>query len=163
LCTQMWPACSETLSDEPGMFFLLAMAVLAFRWRAGVGTIRSAVLAGVCGGLAGLLRYQHALPVLVLTLVMLHAPWAPPAAPALTGLALGASPAVVLLLAANWLRFGSLFETGYSAGATQAFWSYPAYLGVPSILIAPGKGILWFSPLLIAALPAFCHRRVLRF
>jgi hypothetical protein len=163
LCTQMWPACSETLSDGPGMFFLLAVAVLVFRWCTGAGTTRSAVLAGACGGIAVLLRYQHALPVLVLALVMLRASWPARAKSAIAGLGLGAAPAVALLLAANWLRFGNLLETGYSAGATADFWSYPAYLGVPSILIAPGKGILWFSPLLLAALPAFCHRGVLRF
>jgi hypothetical protein len=75
-------------------------------------------------------------------------------------LVLGGAPGLALLLAANWLRFGSLTETGYSAGATPEWWSYPPWLGIPLILAAPGKGILWFSLALWPALAQLGRRSV---
>jgi hypothetical protein len=63
----------------------------------------------------------------------------------LLALAAGGAPLAIALLAANYLRFGDVLETGYSAGATPNWWSYPPWLGIPLILFAPGKGIMWFS------------------
>ena len=163
LCTQFWPGASETMSDGPGMFFLLAMAALVFRARAGKECVAGAFLAGACGGWAVLMRYPHAVPVLILAVVgaltmMRRRAWGE-----LFALALGAMPEVAILFSANWLRFGSLTETGYSAGANPKFWNYPAYLGVPVMLIAPGKGVLWFSLPLWLAVPAFCRRSFFSF
>jgi hypothetical protein len=109
------------------------------------------------------MRYPHAVPVAVLVgMAILGArrrgEWSH-----VVALALGALPEAALLLLANWLRFGSLLETGYSAGATPQFWQYPGYLGVPAILLAPGKGIMWFSPPLWIALAVSCGKRALRF
>lgn len=163
LCTQFWPAASETMSDVPGGFFLLAMAALVFADRVGKASVGMAFAAGVCGGWAVLTRYPHALPVLVLTAVAFDTARRTGHWRNLWSLVLGAIPQVVILLAANWLRFGTVFETGYSAGANPQFWSYPAYLGIPAILLAPGKGILWFSPVIWIAAPAFLSRRVLTF
>jgi len=120
LCTQFWPSSSETMSDAPGTFFLLAMAVLVFRVRAGSGGLPSAVLAGVCGGWAVLVRYPHAVPVLVFSLVLVHSAWRTRRFGLVLALGVGALPEFATLLLANWLRFGSLTETGYSAGATAA-------------------------------------------
>ncbi len=149
LTTALWPGSSETMSDVPGAFFLLACALGVFAWRAAVlagrGRARTLVWAGVAGGFAVLVRYPHALPVLVLALGALAIAWRRQRWKDLACLALGGAPALVALCAANWIRFGSLTETGYSAGATPEWWSYPPWLGIPLILLAPGKGILWFS------------------
>lgn len=158
LCTQFWPGASETLSDPPGTFFLLAAFWSAVR-QCQQPSRGGAFLVGWLGGCAVLLRYPHAVPVTILATIVFvdavrrrsvsHASW----------LVLGALPEVIVLLAANWLRFGSLTETGYSAGATPEWWSYPPYLGIPLILLAPGKGILLFSPPLWIAATQTLRRR----
>ena len=163
LCTQFWPGASETMSDGPGMFFLLAMAALVFQFHAGKRCLAGAFLIGLCGGWAVLVRYPHAFAVLVLAVVAVKVICARRTYGELLAMALGALPEVVILLAANWLRFDSLTETGYSAGANANYWKYPGHLGVPAILVAPGKGILWFSLPLLLALPAFWGRRVFTF
>lgn len=148
--TQFLPGSSETLSDMPGAFLLLACAALVFDHHAGRGAWWTAFLAGVLGGLAVLVRYPHAVPVAVLGILLLRG--ARGRARDALGFVLGGLPALIALLAANWLRFGDPLETGYSAGVDAANLSFPLWWGVPLILLAPGKGALWFSPPLWLAL-----------
>ena len=161
LCTQFLPGASETMSDAPGMFFLLAMAALVFRLRAGIGGTGAALVAGLCGGWAALVRYPHGGAVLVLAAVVLVQSWQEKRWKLIGALSLGALPELVMLLAANYLRFGEWDETGYGAGANAEWWGYP--WGLPLILFAPGKGILWFSAPLWIALPALFRRDILSF
>lgn len=163
LCTQFWPGASETMSDGPGMFFLFAMAALVFRSRAGKRCVWGAFLAGVCGGWAVLMRYPHVVPVLVLVAVAVHTAWTRRAWGELAAVALGAMPEVAILLVANLLRYDSLTETGYSPSANPDFWRFPVHLGVLILLVAPGKGALWFSLPLLFVLPAFFRRKILSF
>ena len=158
LCTQFWPGSTETLSDPPGTFFLLAMALLAVRYHAGKLGRSGLIGAGICGGWAVLCRYPHAVPVMVLAAAIVLAAWRRRRMADVGWLALGALPEVAILLTANYLRFGTLTETGYSAGATSEWWNYPVYLGLPQILLAPGKGVLLFSPPLWIALALSVRR-----
>ncbi len=50
----------------------------------------------------------------------------------------------------NWVRFGSVYETGYGNEASE--FTTPVLTGLIGLLISPGKGILWYSPALILAL-----------
>ncbi|HLU39882.1 MAG TPA: hypothetical protein VK081_10885 [Planctomycetota bacterium] len=163
LATAFWPGSSETMSDVPGTFFLLlaALGVFAYRARvlAGVGAPRWLLLAGGAAGAAVCVRYPHAAPVAVLGAGAAVVAWRAGRRRDLAWLAAGGLPFLVALLAANWLRFGNLLETGYSAGATKEWFSYPPWLGIGLILLAPGKGVLWFSPALWPAL-AQAFRRV---
>lgn len=161
LCTQFWPGASETMSDGPGMFFLLAMAALVFRARAGVGGNGAAFAAGLCGGWAVLVRYPHAIPVAILAAVLLLTAWRQRSWSMAIAFVLGALPEAVTFFAANWLRFGDIRETGYSAGANPDWWGY--WWALPLILLAPGKGILFFSTPLWLAIPAYFHRRAWTF
>lgn len=162
LCTQFWPGASETLSDPPGTCLLLATVWLVVRQRQEPSR-NNALCAGLAGGWAVLVRYPHAVPVLILGAVLVFDAWRKRRLADVAAFVLGALPEIAILLAANWLRFGSLFETGYSAGATPQWWSYEPYYGIPLILLAPGKGILLFSPPLWIALRAALGRRVLSF
>lgn len=46
----------------------------------------------------------------------------------------------------NWLRFGSLFDSGYvESEAFNGDWLF----GLVGLLISPGRGILWYSPVLL--------------
>jgi hypothetical protein len=61
----------------------------------------------------------------------------------------GALPAVAVVLLYNWSRFGRPFETGYETKA-------PHWLGMPigngaaTLLVSPGRGLLWYVPLVLA-------------
>jgi hypothetical protein len=161
-CTQLWPGANETMADAPAGALLLAMAALVLRYHRGHGNAATLLWAGLAGGWAALLRYPHALPVAVLAGLAAHGALRRGRRGDLGWLAAGALPEAVLLLGANLYRFGSWTETGYNPGADAVFFSYPPYLGVPAILLAPGKGALWFSPPLWLALAACCRRDLLR-
>ncbi len=45
----------------------------------------------------------------------------------------------------NYLRFGDPFDTGYTGGRS---FPIPFYVGMFGLLLSPGKGILWFAPIL---------------
>ncbi len=50
----------------------------------------------------------------------------------------------------NWLRYGSLWETGYLA---EESFSGPWAFGVFGLLLGPARGLLWYSPVLLLAIP----------
>lgn len=51
---------------------------------------------------------------------------------------------------ANWVRFGSLWETGYGAEARS--FGTPLAEGVGGLLLSPGRGLLWYWPAAFVAL-----------
>jgi hypothetical protein len=58
----------------------------------------------------------------------------------------------------NWLRFGSPLTTGY---LPEERFATPFFEGFYGLTLSPGKGLLWYNPLLFAALagwPAFFRR-----
>ncbi|MFC2036844.1 phospholipid carrier-dependent glycosyltransferase [Chloroflexota bacterium] len=58
----------------------------------------------------------------------------------------------------NWLRFGSPLTTGY---LPEERFATPFLEGFFGLILSPGKGLLWYNPLLFAALaawPAFFRR-----
>lgn len=148
LCTQFWPGTRETMSDMPGTFFLLATAALIARYAQGRDA-NALLWAGVVGGLGVLVRYPQVLPLAGLGAWALWATIRRRQVLDFTWFLIGGLPPAALLAYANLWRFGDALETGYSGGV--GFLSYPLHWGLPLILGAPGKGILWFSlPLWIA-------------
>lgn len=66
----------------------------------------------------------------------------------------------LLLLAYNFLRFGSLFDTGYHFDSGEGF-TAAVMDGAWGLLLSPYRGVLWHTPLFLAALlffPAFLRR-----
>ena len=149
--TQMLAGASETMSDGPGMCLLLATALAALRYERGLAGARALVALGLLGGATVLVRYPNAIPVAVCGVLAAWAAWRRQRRD-LCWLAVGVLPGCVLLLLANWLRFGNVFETGYSGGANAHWFAMPWKWGIPLVLASPCKGILWFSVLLWPAL-----------
>jgi len=52
----------------------------------------------------------------------------------------------------NWLRFGNPLITGY---LPEERFATPFLEGLYGLILSPGKGILWYNPILIAALVAW--------
>jgi hypothetical protein len=158
--TQAFAFGRETLSDGPGLVFLLATA-LAIGNVHGSGTARAAFVGGLCAGAAVLLRYQNAALVIPLGALLLPGclrPWRWQPLVAFTG---GVLPAAALLLAVNHARFGNAFDTGYPR--VDDWLDQPVWLGATKILFAAGRGVAWLSPLVWLALPlAVDWRRPIR-
>jgi hypothetical protein len=52
----------------------------------------------------------------------------------------------VLTLAFNWVRFGGPTNFGYPSSVA---WTTPLWVGFPSALVSPGRGVLWEFPALV--------------
>lgn len=152
LATQLFPLGRETLSDGPGLMFLLAALLAVVRAHAGTVSARTLWLGGAALGAAVLTRYAHGFlaPVLILALACAArrlGNWR-----LLAWFGLGGLPFLVLLLGVNHARFGAVSDTGYPPFAS--WFNYPLPYGLLKLLIAAGKGVLWLSPILWLALPA---------
>ncbi len=168
LGTMAWPYArylfSETLAGLGlllSAYFLLPLPPAGTE--AGI-TGRRVLLAGAGLGLALLARLNNALAAPFLGLLLLYylqRSYPPDWRRWLKPLALFGLPALAALAAIgwyNWLRFGSPWTTGY---LPQERFATPFFQGFYGLTLSPGKGLLWYNPLLWAALiawPAFFRR-----
>jgi hypothetical protein len=152
LASQFFPLGSETLSDGPGLCFLLAVLLAVVRATNGVASPRTLVLGGAAAGAAVLARYAHIPLIPVFGLAIAVAAWRQRRPALLVWFALGGLPFLLLFAGVNHARFGDWTDTGYPRAGS--WFNYPVVFGVTKLLVAAGKGVLWFSPLLWLALPA---------
>jgi hypothetical protein len=133
--------------------FLLAAAYAALRYRLARRKNRLWVLAmGVAAGLVFVTRVAGiiAVPIFALYLLVLHRRWRPTGwrRPFWRDLALfagGVSPSLLINATYDVLRWGSPLRTG--PYPDQSF-GYPPWLGIPNLLLSPGKGVVWYVPAL---------------
>src|ERR687883_966478 len=151
--TALW---SDVLSNEEHTLeslFLLAGAYAALRYTLARRKSRLWVLTmGVAAGLVFVTRVAGiiALPIFALYLLVLHRHgrltcWRRPFLRDFVVFSTGALPAVVINATYDVLRWGSPFRTG--PYPDQSF-GYPPWLGIPNLLISPGKGLIWYVPAL---------------
>ncbi len=151
----------KTLFGEPLAALLLLGAVMAaYQYRQNGGW-RTLLVAGLCAGwLAGVnLVYIAVVPVLgiylflplfwrfqreKMHLLVLHA------------LAYGLPILAVLALLGfyNWVRFGSPIDTGYHFASGEGF-TKPLLDGIYGLTIGPYRGLFWYSPILLLAIPGW--------
>ncbi|MBN1355254.1 hypothetical protein JXA40_03180 [bacterium] len=160
LSTCFW-VYSQTFFTEPLTALTFLMAAWSLQKFSRSGRLRHVFLAGIWASAMLLTRPLAgiALPPLFLFLVLLMAdrPSPPrtleqlkPAALFLMVISFGIS----LLLAYNYIRFGSILETGYDrlpSGQLRSFTLNPM-TGLKILLFSPGKSIFLFNPLCLAAL-----------
>ncbi|HEX2173371.1 MAG TPA: hypothetical protein VHL09_13110 [Dehalococcoidia bacterium] len=139
---------AKTFTSEVSTGFGLALAVVAaLRFRK-TGSLRWIGLSGAALGVIVLSKQANAAAVPGLAIgLWLSRRWT-------TGawLAFG-TPLVVAGLSIagyNALRFGDPWQTGY--GPADGTFSAPWALSLPGLLISPGRGLLWYSPVLWLAL-----------
>ncbi len=159
LCTQFWPGARETTADSLGMFWLFAAVLRAVEYERGVRGVGAVLAAGVCGGAAVFVRYPHAAAIVILGVWLTVIACRRRRPHDVLLFVLGGLPFAGALAWLNVRCFGAVTETGY-AGADEQWWSYPLYLGVPLILFAPGKGVLWFSVPIVFAVTAAVRSRM---
>ncbi len=157
--TSLWPDVLSNLEHTMESLFLLAAFYAALRLARGPDSGRLWVLAmGLAAGLIFLTRVSGllALPIFALYLLILHwhrrsegwpRPWLRDEAIYVAGVL----PSVAINLAYNQLRFGSPFRFEPVPGQSLG---YPLPSGIANLLISPGKGLIWYTPAVLLAIPA---------
>lgn len=149
---------AKFLFSEPFIGLMLALSLLSLLQLGRGGRWHWAAWAGLGLGLAGAARLSTLSvgPVLAVYLVwyVWRHVWRSDRRQAI--LAILAFGAAVLLPTAmsgayNWIRFGSVWQSGYTSGA-EGF-TTPLWTGLYGLLLSPGKGFFWFSPVLLLAFP----------
>ena len=173
--TSLWPDVLSNLEHTMESLFLLAAAYAALRYTvvSAVGHRRSRegrlwlVAMGLAAGLVFVTRVAGviALPLLAVYLLLLHRRRWPrarrrPLARDLALFGLSALPAVVVNAVYDTIRFGSPLLTNPPTKPDHSL-GFPPWLGLPDLLISPGKGLLWYTPavlLLVLAARPFWRR-----
>ena len=60
--------------------------------------------------------------------------------------------AISLLALYNWVRFGTMTQTGYHFGEQQEGFTTPTWFGVVGLLFSPARGLFWYSPTILLSL-----------
>lgn len=165
LATPAWPY-ARTLFSEPAAALGLCTALYAmatFR-RQPAASGRYSFLAGVGLALLILARQANAVTVLPFALYWLWVQWRErqwgPARPVFwrSGILLALPTALVLAFMAlqSSRHFGRLL--GHPLDPVEGF-TTPLAVGLAGLLASPGKGILWYMPLVLLILPALGHWR----
>jgi hypothetical protein len=151
LATMLWPLAASAFDQAQHALFVLASAYAGYRASEGRRSNTWAVAAGLGAGI--LVLYQPTFVVLtpILALSLLGNTRPLRARPALAQLLFfSAALALCTGLASlyNFWRWGSVFEAGAVPGPRPPILGNPAY-GIAGLLVSPGKGILWYSPVVV--------------
>jgi len=142
LGTPVLSVLGQTLWLHTGAALGFSLAVLALTG-AGAPAWKTGLLAGVGIGVALACRPVDA----VLAVGFAAALWQ--VRPRAVGWMAAAAAIPVLLLALyQWRVFGSPLATGYGTEASEG-WTTPLWIGVPGLLISPGRGLLLHAPVLV--------------
>lgn len=142
----------HTLFGEPLAALLLLAAVYALdayrgdmhgRWLAGF----SAALGMLIGVNTVYLVTAGLLAAIALLFIVRRQDW-----PSLAALILPLAAFAGLYGAYNMVRFGSPFTTGYRFEDGEGF-TFPFLTGVLGLTVSPYRGVFWYSPVVLLALP----------
>ena len=163
---------TKTLFGEPLVALLLGAVMCAHAFRAAGGRWRLAAAGGLLALCAGT-NTVYALLALPLAAYLFWPLTSPPNplstwrggwgvrfanVRALAGdLIAFAAPLVAgaaLISVYNWARFGSPFVSGYGFEAGEGFIT-PLGVGLYGMLLSPYRGVFWYNPLLLLAIPGW--------
>lgn len=153
--TFTWTAATTTLGTQTcAELFLTLMVLILLRDKHEQDQDRTLAtgwyaLAGFAIGMAVASRPQVILIAIILTGYLAQHVWPRWRLVLLYGLA--AVPVIVFVGAYNAYAFGSPFTTGYQSEASRG-WTTPLWVGLPSILLSPTNGLLFYSPIFAFAL-----------
>jgi hypothetical protein len=134
---------AQTMFAEPGVGLAVAVGLCALANPR--PSYRDCLLVGAAAGFAVIMRNDSlilVLPALVLGLVLRTRRW-----DKLAVFAAGILPFLIVVGAYNQLRFGSPLTLSYG---NQPF-NHPVLSGLYGLLLSPGRGLLFFVPLVIVA------------
>ncbi len=160
LGTMAWPLAKQPFDHTIETFFIL-LAVYCMHGYIGNKKIFGLLCAAISFGVAFITRPVAALSVPALFVMLLVHYWRrTPLHTAIWATAkdgavfsLGFLPFLLVSFWYNYLRFGSIFETGFSIIAARTglhfFTGTPLLTGLTGYLISPGKGFFFYSPVAV--------------
>lgn len=148
--TVAWPDAQSALEQtQVNLFLLLAVFALWSFVKRGSDNRFWLLLAGCAAGLAIFTRYDAAMFLPVLAAYPEVVRWLKKERAAIPRdwlvFAAGVVPWVILLLLWNVARFGSPLKTGLQ----EPTLGEPPWLGFLGLTISPGKGLIWYLPLVL--------------
>lgn len=163
LATVAWPDAQSGLEQTQVNLFLFAAVYSVWQFvRQDCRSRRWVACAGTAVGWAVLTRYDALLyvPILIVFPIWMRfqASQRPKVAADLTVYGLALAPWLLAVALWDYGRFGSVFRTGLHE---QTLGESP-WVGLANLLVSPGKGLIWYLPLVFAlpwALKAFFRKR----
>ena len=154
LCTLAFPYSKVSFDVVLTAFLLVAATYAAFRFRQSA-RLEWTVLAGLLLGCAVLTRIATLIivPLFALYLYFSLRDAQPPASRFFFGLSSFIIPIAVTLLIIGWyntVRFGAFFEDGHATDSAVRL-TTPVLVGFIGQLFSPGKGLFFYSPVLLFA------------
>lgn len=149
---------SKTLFGEPLAALLLLVAFMGLTAYHTSGRARPLLAAGIALGL--LIGVNTVYAVFVpLGMALAFVPAARhPTRRALLAAGLPVVTAFALLALFNWARFGSPFDSGYHFAEGEGF-TQPLLTGLYGLFLSPFRGLFWYNPVLLLALPGWLMLR----
>lgn len=157
LGTMLAPYSKSTFDIVPATLFGFAAALFLIRSR-GSGRPAWFLLSGFSLGLGLLVRisllvFLPALLGYVIWLIVTRRAGSYAAWMFLLPIVVG----LVLVGGYNWIRFGSVFETGYAGDPQANGFATPLWVGLAGLLLSPGKGLFFYSPILLLFFGGIAH------
>jgi hypothetical protein len=163
LGTFAWFYARTFMSEPPSMLCALLAFYGLVRYSARPGMIWLLVSGSAAGGML-LLRIANAvlLPPLAVWLVWIlwHHCSMRIRLRALASWLLPIVACLIAIAAYNWIRFGTILETGY-ADQAHAF-DTPVYVGLYGLLLSSGKSLFVYAPILLASVAGWFKLRRMR-
>ena len=163
--TFLWPHAKHDFAEPLATLLMIGAVTFAYRARRpdGAWNAQGLVAAGLAAAFAAAAKYTALwfLPLLALQVVLTTLASVPPQAslaPRLSRRVIAAAWALmallglpIALLAFAVLATGRLptIWTGWSIGLAQGWLDFPVWAGLYGLLVSPGKGLLFFAPVVL--------------
>ncbi|MDQ6837732.1 MAG: hypothetical protein M3137_05180 [Actinomycetota bacterium] len=156
LCTIVFPYAHFSFDATATAFFLLSALLALYAAKRRGGLWRYLLSGGACGA-AMLLRVDSIIVVACFAVWLLASQRRERRGAALRRVVLWAVPLLAVAAVTAWydhVRFGSLVDNGHKSNSATML-TTPLWDGVGGQLFSPGKGIVFFAPLVLVGLVGF--------
>ncbi|MCS7222678.1 MAG: hypothetical protein RML36_08020 [Anaerolineae bacterium] len=171
LGTLAWPYATHYFGEPTSALSLVGAGYALTRWRASQRP-RDAFLAGLAlaGMMATVTAHVLLIPVFILYALWTESPhltikgrskgqrergrWRWPEARSAAAFLAPLVAIAIALAGYNWARFGDPLHTGYHFDAGEG-WTTPLWQGLWGLLFSPYRGLIWYTPLSLAAVLAW--------
>ena len=173
LGTLAWPYATHYFGEPTSALSLVGAGYALTRWRESQRP-KYAFLAGLAlaGMVATVTAHALLIPIFIAYALWMESPysqvdggaeeqrsrgtgrWRRPDARSVMAFLVPLAAMAIALTTYNWARFGHPFSTGYHFDAGEG-WTTPLWQGLWGLLLSPYRGLVWYTPLSLAAVLAW--------